>query len=102
MKICALQLERLLRAAAEATDDQPNEMPFGLDTRVLARWRASLNRDFVDVGRLLRRVVLLSLAVIAIASAGAYNELRLSDEFGESLEDEYALADAAVGSAFEP
>jgi hypothetical protein len=101
MKSSDLRLDRLLRAAAEATSDQPNEMPFGFDTRVLARWRAGLNRDFVDVGRLLRRVVLLSLAVIALASAGAYQELRLSDDFGESLTDEYAIADSAIGSAFD-
>jgi hypothetical protein len=101
MKSSDLRLDRLLRAAAEATSDQPNEMPFGFDTRVLARWRAGLNRDFVDVGRRLRRVVLLSLAVIALASAGAYQELRLSDDFGESLTDEYAIADSAIGSAFD-
>jgi hypothetical protein len=101
MKRTDLQLDRLLRAAAEATNDQPNEMLFGFDTRVLARWRAGMNRDFVDVGRLLRRVVLLSLAVIAIASAGAYHELRQTDDFGEPLTDEYAIADSAIGSAFD-
>ena len=30
--------------------DQPDEMPFGFETRVLADWRAGLARDFVDVG----------------------------------------------------
>ena len=64
-------LQRLLRAAAETVSDQPDEMPFGFDTRILADWRAGLARDFVDVGRLLRRVVLLSLAVIALASVGS-------------------------------
>ena len=101
MKNSDLQLDRLLRAAAEATSDQPNEMPFGFDTRVLAHWRAGLNRDFVDVGRLLRRVVVLSLAVLALASAGAYHELRQADDFGDSLTDEYAIADSAIGSAFD-
>ena len=94
-------LERLLRAAAETVSDQPNEMPFGFETRVLAGWRAGLTHDFVDVGRLLRRVVLLSLAVIALASAGTYHELRQNDDPGESDDDEYAIADSAIGSAFE-
>jgi hypothetical protein len=94
-------LERLLRAAAETTGRQANEMPFGFDTRVMALWRSGLNRDFVDVGRLLRRVVALSLAVIALASAGAYNELRRTDDSGEPFTDENAIADSAIGSAFE-
>lgn len=95
-------LQRLLRAAAETVSDQPDEMPFGFETRVLADWRAGLARDFVDVGRLLRRVVLLSLAVIALASAGTYHELRQSDDPDESNEDEYAIVDSAIGSALEP
>jgi hypothetical protein len=101
MKGSDQQLDRLLCAAAEATGEPPNEMSFGFDTRVLARWRAGLNRDFVDVGRLLRRVVLLSLAVIALAGAGTYHELRQSDDFGDALTDEYGIADSAIGSAFE-
>lgn len=90
-------LDRLLRAAAETMSDRPNEMPFGFDTRVLAGLRAGLNRDFFDIGRLLRRVVLLSLAVIALASAGVYLELRQD----ETQSDDYAIADSAIGSAFE-
>ena len=90
-------LQRLLRAAAETVSDQPDEIPFGFETRVLADWR-----NFVDVGRLLRRVVLLSLAVIALASVGAYHELRQSDDPDESNEDEYAIVDSAIGSALEP
>ena len=101
MKHSDLAVNRLLRAAAEATNDQPNEMPFGFETRVLAHWRASENRDLVDLGRLLRRVVVLSLAVIALASAGTYNELRLADDSDEPFTDENAIADSAIGSAFE-
>jgi hypothetical protein len=101
MKYSDPQVDRLLRAAAEATNDQPNEMPFGFDTRVLAHWRASRNRDLVEVGRLLRRVVVLSLAVIALASAGAYNELRQTEDFGEPFTDENVIADSAIGSALE-
>ena len=95
-------LERLLRAAAETVSDQPNEIPFGFETRVLAGWHADPMPDFVDLGRLLRRVVLLSLAVIALASAGTYHELRQSDDRGESANDEYAIADSAIGSVLGP
>ena len=95
-------LERLFRAAAETVGDQPNEMPFGFETRVLADWRAGQTRDFVDVGHLLRRVVLLSLAVITLATAGTYHELRQSDDTDDSGNDEYAIVDSAIGSALEP
>ena len=77
-------------------------MPYGFDSRVLAQARANQEGDLVAVGRLLRRVVLLSLGVIALASAGAYHELRQSDDLGDSLTDEYAIADSAIGSVFEP
>ncbi|MEO8439845.1 MAG: hypothetical protein ABI540_06440 [Spartobacteria bacterium] len=96
-----LQLQRMLRAAAGATIGSPNEMPFGFDTRVLAAWRAGTNPDLVDVGRLLRRVVLLSLAVIVFATAGVVNELRQSNDPGEAL-DQYAIADNVIDNAVEP
>ena len=96
------RLNRLFRAAAETVGDQPGEMRFGFETRVLADWRAGKTRDFVDVGHLLRRVVLLSLTVIALASAGTYHELRQSDDPDESSSDEYAIVDSAIGNALEP
>ena len=102
MKNSDLSLDRLLRAAAATTSDQADEMPYGFDSRVLAQARANQEGDLVAVGRLLRRIVLLSLGVIALASAGAYHELRQSDDLGDSLTDEYAIADSAIGSAFEP
>lgn len=101
MKSSDLSLDRLLRAAAATTSDQAHEMPYGFDSRVLAQARANQEGDLVAVGRLLRRVILLSLGVIALASAGAYHELRQSDDLGESLTDEYAIADSAIGRVFE-
>lgn len=102
MKDSDLQLDRLLRAAAVGGGASPDEMPFGFDTRVLAGGRSDLRSDLVDLGRLFRRVILISLGVIALASAGFYHELSLSDTFGESLGDEYAIADSAISSAVEP
>ena len=96
-----LHLERLFRAAAAGQDEAPEEMPFGFDTRVLASWRATGKQDLVGVGRLLRRVVLLSLGVIVLAGAGVYRELRQGDDFGSPFADEYAIADNEIGSALE-
>ncbi len=98
MKDSDLQLDRLLRAVAAGGGASLDEMPFGFDTRVLAGWRSDPRRDLVDLGRLFRRVILISLGVIALASAGFYHELSLSDSFG----DEYAIADSAISSAVEP
>lgn len=101
MKDSDLSLDRLLRAAAATTSDQVHEMPYGFDSRVLAQARANQEGDLVTVGRLLRRVVLVSLGVIALAGAGAYHELRQGDELSDSLTDEYVIADSAIGNIFE-
>ncbi len=93
-------LERLFRAAAATLPAAPNEMPYGFDTRVLAGWRAG-PRDSVDVGVLLRRVVLLSIAVIALATAGFVNELRQFEDPGEAY-DQNAIADSAISNAVVP
>jgi hypothetical protein len=100
MKASDLQLERLLRAAAAGREEAPDEMPFGFDTRVLAAWRAERKQDLVAVGRLLRRVVLLSLGVIVLAGAGVYHDLPQSDEL-LAPNDEYAIADNAIGAVFD-
>jgi len=101
MKSSDLPLGRLLRAAAATISDQAHEMPYGFDSRVLAQARAKQEGDLVAIGRLLRRVVLISLGVIALASAGAYHELRQGDDLGDSLTDEYVIADSAIGNIFE-
>ena len=100
MKDLDSPLDCLLRAAAAAAPASlPDEMPFGFDTRVLARWRAQLAPDVIAVGRLLRRVVLMSLGVIVLAGAGVFHELRRNDEL-LSPNDEYAIADNAIGTVF--
>lgn len=101
MRNSNLLLDRLLRAAATTANDQPNDMPHGFDTRVFAQVRASQHSDLVALGRLLRRVALLSLGVIALASAGAYHESLQSDDLGDSLTNDYVIADSLTGGAFE-
>ena len=102
MKDSDRQIDRLLRAAVVGEDAARDEMPFGFDTRVLAGWRLDPRSDLLDLGRLFRRVILISLGVIALAGAGFYHELSDSDTFGESLGNEYAIADSAISSAVEP
>ena len=61
------EIDRLLRSAAKTGDEAPAEMPFGFDTRVVALWRA-LGVKPNGIASLLRRVALLSAAVIAIST----------------------------------
>ncbi len=99
MKESSDQLRRLLRAAAPP-NDTPVPMPFGFDTRVLAHWRDTVPTESVAVRQLLRRVVLLSLAVIVLSLAGTYQEFGLSGET-ELLLDQDAIADSAIDGAFD-
>lgn len=102
MKDLDERLDRLFRAAAEAQNTAPTEMPFGFATRVVAQARTQFKPDLSDLRGLVRRVVLISLAVIALSGAGTYRELRNDDSATAPLTDEYAIADSAIVSVFEP
>ncbi|MGI8431239.1 MAG: hypothetical protein ACR2MW_02970 [Chthoniobacterales bacterium] len=89
-------IDRLLRSAASVPAAPGAEMPFGFDTRVLALWRASLAANPAAIMQMLRRVVFMALALIILASAGAYREWRLDDP-----SDDYALTDSAIGGVLD-
>ncbi len=93
------ELHRLLRAASKVDDASPPEMPFGFDTRVVARWRAQpANFEFGDVGRLVRRIAAVAMLVTAFAAAGTYWQLENDDDddFVSPLTNAYAIADSAI------
>lgn len=93
------QIDRLLRSAAQAGENAPAEMPFGFDTRVVARWRAGTPATN-GVMQLLRRVAVLSVAVIVISTIAAVREMNQSREIRESLTNEFAIADSAIQDEF--
>jgi len=93
------KIDRLLRSAAQAGEEAPAEMPFGFDTRVVALWRAAGSRSN-GVIWLVRRVALLSAAVIVIATIAAVREANQSREIGESFTNEFAIADSAIQDEF--
>ncbi len=95
------EIDRLLRSAAQAPEEAPVAMPFGFDTRVVALWRASAQRPN-GVTRLLRRIALLSAAVIVISTIAAVREAGQSRKIGESLTNEFAIADSAIQDEFSP
>ena len=91
-------IDRLLRSATQA-GEEPAAMPFGFDTRVVALWRAA-SPNGTGVLRLLRRVGVLSAAVIVISTIAAVGEANQSREIRESLANEFAIADSAIEDEF--
>ena len=92
-------IDRLLRSAAQGDEEVPAEMPFGFDTRVVALWRATLPPG-EGVMQLLRRVAVLSAAVIVVSTIAAVREANQSREIRESLTNEFAIADSVIQDEF--
>jgi hypothetical protein len=94
------KIDRLLRSATQAGEENPAAMPFGFDTRVVALWRAAMPKPN-GVTSLLRGIALLSAAVIVISTLATVREARQSQEqFGDSLTNEFAIADSAIQDEF--
>jgi len=93
------QIDRLLQSAAQADEEAPAAIPFGFDTRVVALWRAGTSKA-TGVIQLLRRVAVLSLAVIVISTIAAVREANQSREIRESFANEFAIADSAIQDEF--
>ncbi len=94
------KIDRLLRSAAEAREDVPAAMPFGFDTRVVALWHTKEEATSIGLARLVRRVALIAVAVIAFAAAGTYREASESRDTDEPFANEYAIADSAIQTEF--
>ncbi len=94
------KIDRLLRSAAQASEEVPVSMPFGFDTRVVALWRASAIKAN-GLTPLLRRVALLSAAVIVISTVAAVREARQNrEQLSDSFSNEFAIADSAIQDEF--
>jgi hypothetical protein len=93
------QIDRLLRSAAQTGDEARAEMPFGFDTRVVAFWHA-LSVKPNGIVPLLRRVALLSAAVIVISTLAAIREIKQSREQYNAFTNEFAIADTAIQDEF--
>ena len=93
------KLDRLLHAAAHVGEETPAMIPFGFDTRVVALWRATASRPN-GVTSLVRRVALLSAAVIVISTVAVLREANQSREINESFTNEFAIADSAIQDEF--
>ena len=86
-------LDRLFRAATAPAP--PAETPFGFDTRVLALARESSPNGSAIIALFAQRAAMIALAVIALASVGAYRASTSNND----LPAEYAMADNAIQSS---
>jgi hypothetical protein len=93
------KINRLLRSAAKIGEEHLAAMPFGFDTRVVALWRAALPMSD-GVMQLLRRVAVLSAAVIVVSTIAAVREANQSREIRGSLTNELAITDSAIQDEF--
>jgi hypothetical protein len=92
-------LDRLIRSAAQVNEEGPAAPPFGFETRVVSLWRSGIN-PVNGLNSLLRRVVLLSAAVMVVSTAAAVRELQQNSEVGDSVMNEFAIADSAIQQEF--
>jgi hypothetical protein len=96
-----LKLNRLLRSAAQTSEDVPTA-PFGFDTRVVALCRAGgKSSNGNGLAHLLRRVAIVASAVIVIAAAAAFREFaQTRDSLNEPSANEFAIADSVIQDEF--
>ena len=99
MKNADDKLARLLRSAAQSDEEIPATAPFGFETRVVALWRAHPGKPNGVTG-LLRRVALVSAAVLVISTVAAVREIKKSDELGDAASNEFAIADTLIQNEF--
>ncbi len=93
-------LTRLLESAARAKADAAVEIPFGFETRIVARWREMKRADNGDLTRFLRRVALTAIVVTILGGVATYRQINEDDEADEPLTNDYALVDSAIQSQF--
>jgi hypothetical protein len=93
------EIDRLLRSAAQVREEEAVSMPFGLDTRVVALWRAAALRPN-GITSLVRSMAVLSAVVIVVSTIAAVREASQSREIGESFTNEFAIADTAIQDEF--
>jgi hypothetical protein len=95
-------IDRLLRSAANASQERLDEAPFGFATRVIAGWRsdASSGDDVAEITRFLRRAGAIGLAIVLLAGTTAYRQFREQAMLAGPQTNEYAIADSAIQSEF--
>lgn len=86
------KLQRLLAAAAKAAPEADNSPPLGLETRVLAQWRAArADDDSVSVFAFFHRAVLGAGLVLALCAAWSFTQTSRSVTSDEASRLDYNI-----------
>ena len=89
---------RLLDAAAKAAPEAPVAPPLGLETRILAQWRAeSADDDSVSLFAFLRRATVGAGLVLALCAAWSF-----AGPGGGALGDEAAMLNYDIQMSLNP
>jgi hypothetical protein len=98
MKLTDEALQRLLKAAAQATPERADAPPLGLETRVLAQWRAAgTDDDSVSLLTFLRRATLGAGLVLVLSATWS-----LTRSGGNATGDEAALLNYDIQMSLNP
>jgi hypothetical protein len=98
MKPTDQTLQRLLQAATKAAPEAVDAPPLGLETRVLANWRAGSGVDeSVSVFAFFRRAVVGAGLVLVLSAAWS-----LSQSGGGAIGDEAAVLDYDIQTSLTP
>ena len=98
MKLTDQRLQRLFNAAAKAAPESPAAPPMGLETRVLANWRAAgMDDESVSLFAFFRRAVLGASLVLVLSAAWS-----LTQAGGSATSDEAALLDYDIQMSLTP
>jgi hypothetical protein len=98
MKPTDQKLQRLLAAAAKAAPAAAATPPLGLETRVLANWRAgSADDESLSLFAFFRRAMLGASLVLALSAAWS-----LTQSAGSATGDEAALLDYNIQMSLNP
>jgi len=92
------KLQRLLQAAAKAAPEAVSAPPLGLETRVLAQWRAAdVEEDEVSMFAFFRRAALGAGLVLVLCAAWS-----LTQTAGSATRDEAARLDYNIEMSLNP
>jgi hypothetical protein len=92
-------LECLFSLARRPPENRPIEMPFGLETAILAHWRESFHQRALGTGLLrgLRWAALTACVIALLMSALASDEL---SAFSNRFDPEARVADSAIVAGY--
>ena len=98
MKPTEQTLQRLLNAAAKAAPEAVEAPPLGLETRVLAQWRAAgTEEDSLSLFAFFRRAMLGACLVLVVSAAWS-----LTQSGGSAAGDEAAQLDYDIQMSLNP